>query len=82
MVTDASKKRGLAISKLNPRIVLTIIALILLPGLVLADGKLSLRLQGGWSYVLGGDANPGTKAFLDYHGTGWDEQKDRESGLA
>jgi len=81
MVTDASKKMGLAMSKLNPRIVISAIALILLPGLVFADGKISLRLQGGWSYVLGGDANPGTKAFFDYHNTGWDMQTGRYLAL-
>ena len=46
-------------------------------GAALADGKISLRLQGGWTYILGGDANHGTKAFFDYHSTGWDRQMGR-----
>ena len=43
----------------------TITALCLLPGLALADGKFSLRLQGGWTYISGGDVNRGTKTFFD-----------------
>ena len=68
-------------SKLTLRVVISIMALILLPGLVLADSKMSFRLQGGWSFVLGGDANPGTKAFFDYHSTGWDTQTGRYRAL-
>jgi hypothetical protein len=64
-------------NKFNLGTVISAIALILLPGLVFADGKISVRLQGGWSYVLGGDANLGTKAFFDYYGAGWDTQTGR-----
>lgn len=46
-------------------------ALILLPGMVFADGKISLRLQGGWTYISGGDVNHGTQAFFDYNEARW-----------
>jgi len=55
-------------------IFVTITALCLLPGLVFADGKFSLKLQGGWAYLSAGDINPGTQAYFDYHSTGWDRQ--------
>jgi len=47
-------------------IFVTITALCLLPELVFGDGKVSLRLQGGWAYLSAGDINPGTQAFFDY----------------
>jgi len=47
---------------------LTITALCLLPGQVFADGKFSFRLQGGWTYISGGDVNRATEAFFG-HGT-------------
>jgi hypothetical protein len=46
-------------------ITLIVIALCLIPELAFADGKISLRLQGGWTYIFGGDVNRGTKAFFD-----------------
>jgi hypothetical protein len=46
-------------------IFVTVTALCLLPGLASADGRFSFRLQGGWTYILGGDVNRGTKAFFD-----------------
>lgn len=54
----------MAINRLNIGIAISVIAAFLLPGPVFADGKLSLRLQGGWTYILGGDVNHGTKAFF------------------
>ena len=39
---------------------------IVLPGSARADGKLSLRLQGGWTHISGGDVNPGTQDWLYY----------------
>jgi hypothetical protein len=54
----------LAINRLNIGIAISVIAAFLLPGPVFADGKLRLRLQGGWTYILGGDVNHGTKAFF------------------
>jgi hypothetical protein len=68
-------------SKLTLRVVISTVALILLPGLVIADGKISFRLNGGWTHILSGDANHGTKAFFDYHSTGWDEQVGRYRAL-
>jgi opacity protein-like surface antigen len=43
-----------------------VMALSLLPGLALADIKVSLKLQGGWAYLQTGDVNPGTQAFFDW----------------
>ena len=53
-------------------IFVTITALCLLPGLAFADGKFSLRVQGGWAYLSAGDINPGTQACFDWYETGWD----------
>jgi len=64
----------MAINRLTLGITISAIMLLLMSGAALADGKISLRLQGGWTYILGGDANHGTKAFFDYHSTGWDSQ--------
>ena len=47
----------------------TVTTLCLLPGLVFADGKFSLRLQGGRTYISGGDVHHGTKALF-YPGPG------------
>ena len=54
-------------------IFVTISALCLLPGLVFAEGKISLRLQGGWAYQSAGDINPGTQACFYWYGGGWPE---------
>ncbi len=45
---------------------MTALALCLLPGLALADVKISLRLHGGWAYLSGGDVNKGTQALFDW----------------
>ena len=52
-------------------VIATAFALCLIPRIGLADGKFSLRLQGGWTYISGGDLNPGTRAWFDRIGTGW-----------
>jgi len=52
-------------------IFVTISALCLLPGLVFADGKLSLRLQGGWTCLSAGDINSGTQALFDWRKADW-----------
>lgn len=64
MVTAAKLLGRLAIKRLNIGITISVIAAFLLSGHVFADGKLSLRFQGGWTYILGGDVNHGTKAFF------------------
>ncbi len=38
----------------------------LLPGLALADVKVSFRLHGGWATISGGDINHGTQALFDW----------------
>ncbi len=48
-------------------------ALVLLPELVQAEGRFSLRLQGGWAYVSAGDVNPGTQAYFDWNEAFWGE---------
>lgn len=53
-------------NKWKIRITVTTIALSLLPGLVFADVKISLKIQGGWAYISGGDVNHGTQAFFDW----------------
>jgi hypothetical protein len=45
--------------------ILTTMAL-LMPASALADVKISLKIQGGWAYISGGDANNGTQAFYDW----------------
>lgn len=47
------------------------IILSLQPRLLLAQGRFSLRLQGGWAYLSGGDVNPGTRAFFDWREAMW-----------
>jgi len=47
------------------------IALSVLPGPASADGKFSLRLQGGWAYLSAGDINPGTQAYFDWREAQW-----------
>jgi hypothetical protein len=47
-------------------IALTMIALSLLSGLAFADVKVSLKIQGGWAYISGGDVIHGTQAFFDW----------------
>lgn len=40
-------------------------------GQVLAESRISFRLQGNWTYVSGGDVNPGTQDWLYYSKEGW-----------
>jgi hypothetical protein len=58
-------------NRLNLRITISAIALLLLPGLALADGKISFKLQGGWAYISGGDVNHGTQAYFDLREAQW-----------
>jgi hypothetical protein len=58
-------------NRLNLKITISAIALILLPGLALAEGKISLKLQGGWAYISGGDVNHGTQAYFDLREAQW-----------
>jgi opacity protein-like surface antigen len=53
------------------RITLAATALGLLSASAFADVKISLRLQGGWTYASVGDVNPGTQALFDYYKTLW-----------
>jgi hypothetical protein len=46
--------------------VLTAITLTLIPASALAGVKISLRIQGGWANIAGGDVNNGTQAFYDW----------------
>ena len=41
------------------------------PSLGRAEGKFSLRIQGGWSCFSAGDINPGTQAFFDWYVGYW-----------
>ena len=41
------------------------------PSLGLAEGKFSLKLQGGWAYISGGDVNHGTQAYFDFREAQW-----------
>ena len=59
------------------RIAVFTLVVISLPGLAFTEGKLSLKIQGGWAHFSGGDLNPGTQAWIDYGGTGWDIQVGR-----
>ncbi len=43
-----------------------ILLLCLIPGSSFADSKWSIKLQGGWAYISGGDVNPGTQGFFDW----------------
>jgi hypothetical protein len=52
-------------------ITLMVAALCLLPGWVFADGRISLKLQGGWAYISAGDVNPGTQAYFDWETASW-----------
>jgi hypothetical protein len=68
MVTTAMFQGRSAIRKLNIGIAILVMGMFLLPAPGFAEGKLSLRLQGAGTYILGGDVNRGTKAFF-YSGT-------------
>jgi hypothetical protein len=48
------------------RIAMMAIALSLLTRLAQAGVKVSLKIQGGWSYISGGDVNHGTQALFDW----------------
>ncbi len=48
-----------------------LLALILIPGQTLAGSKISLKLQGGWTYISGGDVNHGTQAYFDWREDLW-----------
>jgi hypothetical protein len=52
-------------------IFVTITAFCLLPRPVFAGGKISLRLQGGWTSISAGDVNPGTQNWLYYNKAAW-----------
>lgn len=47
-------------------ITLSSIVMFLMLGTAYADSKLSFRLQGNWTYISGGDVNPGTQDWLYY----------------
>lgn len=42
-----------------------------IPTLAQADVKISFKLQGGWTYVSGGDVNRGNKALFDWERALW-----------
>ncbi len=48
------------------RIAMMAIALSLLSWPAQANVKVSLKIQGGWAYISGGDVNHGTQAFFDW----------------
>ncbi len=73
MVAAANQKTSFALKGLKFRFALSAIALIVLPGLAFSDGKISLKLHGGWAYLAGGDVNHGIKAFFDYYEGIWPE---------
>ncbi len=52
--------------KTRIRFIALTVLLCLAPGGAFADGKWSLKLQGGWAYISGGDVNPGTQGFYDW----------------
>lgn len=56
---------------IRTKAILSTAALFLLTGSLFAGGKISLRLQGGWTCVGGGDVNPGTEALFDYRASRW-----------
>jgi hypothetical protein len=66
MVTNNTEQR-LNIRRLITQIALSAISLVLAQGLVLADGRISLRLTGGGTYISGGDVNPGTQDWFYYN---------------
>ncbi len=47
------------------------VAVILQPGPIYAQGKLSIRLQGGGAYISGGDINPGNRTWFPPPIEGW-----------
>jgi hypothetical protein len=57
--------------KLILRKAVTAIVLLLIPGSVPADVKISLKVQGGWAYVSGGDVNRGALSLFDWEKTFW-----------
>ncbi len=61
--------------RMNIRLAVWMIALVLAPGLLFAGGKISFRLQGGWNYISGGDVNRGTQAWFDYGVANWPVQQ-------
>lgn len=71
MVKDASHKGGRLLRRLKGRTIISAIALIILAGPAFTEGKLSLRLQGGWVYLSAGDVNPGTQSFFDHYEALW-----------
>jgi len=46
-------------------------AILLIPGLALADVKISLKIRGGWAYFSGGDVNRGALSLFDWERTFW-----------
>lgn len=65
----AQRMRGLRMVRIKA--VLLTAALLLLTGNVFAGDKIGFRLQGGWTYVAGGDVNSGTRALFDYRASRW-----------
>ncbi len=57
--------------RLNARIALGVISFVLAQGVVLADSRISFRLTGGGTYILGGDVNPGTRDWFYYSKADW-----------
>jgi len=47
-------------------IIVPILLLCLVPREGFADSKWSIKLQGGWAHISGGDVNPGTEGFFDW----------------
>ncbi len=61
----------MTIRRLNARIALSAISLVLVQGVVLADSRISFRLTGGGIYISGGDVNPGTQNWFYYNKESW-----------
>lgn len=57
--------------RLTARIALSAISLVLAPGLIHADSRISFRLTGGGTYISGGDVNPGTRDWFYYSKADW-----------
>jgi len=47
-------------------VIAPILMFCLVPGRSFADSRLSLKLQGGWAYISGGNVNPGAQGFFDW----------------
>jgi hypothetical protein len=56
----------MAVTKNYTFFIVITLSILLYPNSALADGKISLKLYGGLSYLDAGDVNPGTQAFFDW----------------